>query len=327
MDGEFKMNIVYGCDETYIPILYVSVSSLFESNSRYQINVYIIAENISIKSKEKINSLCDKKNKIIWLPLINIEDETGGNVKFDRGSSAQFARLLIGRYLPKDIDKVLYLDCDTMIVSSLEELWNIDLSKCTFAACLDAFSPLYSKKIGLSRNATLINSGVLMINVARWRFNNYESYAIDILREKNGEMPQGDQGLLDILCQNDLIILKPRFNCVTGYFEFSYRDWLRYRKPSKRYEATYTEKVISSDLVNPVIIHFTSSFLQNRPWYNSSIHPYKDKWNSILQNSSMRMNTNQKENQLKKIYKFLPHQISILIFGVLQAYIRPVFSK
>lgn len=321
------MNIIYACDETYIPILYVSIKTLIKNNADALINIYIVGDHVTAESKKLINSLCTSLNNIIWMPFMNIEEEIGSKVKLDRGSYAQFARIFIGRMLPKNIKKILYLDCDTMIKASIIQLWETDLKQYSFAACLDAFSPLYSKNLGLNKDADLINSGVLLINMDRWRSQDYERKAIKILRTRKGKIQQADQGLLDILCQNDLLILNPMFNCINGYFEFSYPEWLKYRRPNKNYRLVYTQSVIETASKTPIIIHFTSSFLGNRPWIDESQHPFKTEWLDEVGSYKRFLRTSSKSIFLKNLFYFLPRSISIIIFGILQAYIRPIFSK
>lgn len=321
------MNIVYGCDDNFAPVLYVSIATLIKHNRKNQLNIYVINDQISINNKDIIDNLSTDKQRIIWLPMINVSEEIGGQLRADRGSSAQFARIFIDRYLPNDINKVLYLDCDTMIVSSIKELWNSDLSELTFGACLDAFSKYYSRNLKLSDNAKLINSGVLLIDLDKWRTKSKEQKAIEILKKSNGKIQQADQGLLDILVQNDLKILNPCFNCVNGYFEFSYKEWVKYRKPAKYYTEIYTESIIQKAVANPVIIHFTSSFFDDRPWILGAEHPYLSTWLSELDKSELTMKIIEKKNPVKKLFKKLPRGIAVALFGVLQAYLRPLFKR
>lgn len=321
------MNIVYGCDDKFAPVLYVSIATLIKFNKDSKLNIYIIDDHVSKTSKDAINKLKKEQQQIFWLPMLNINNEVGSAISFDRGSSAQFARIFIARYLPNNVDKVLYLDCDTMITASIEELWNSDLSNITFGACLDAFGELYSKNLKLPLNANLINSGVLLINLVRWRFNYKESQAIKILKENNGKLQQADQGLLDILVQNDLKILDPKFNCINGYFEFSYSEWIKYRKPKKSYTDIYTAHLIQNAVTNPVIVHFTSSFLNDRPWILGAKHPYKESWFRELNKSTLTMKMLDQTSFLKIIFEKLPRHIAINIFGILQAYLRPIFKR
>ena len=126
---EDEMYIVYASDDNFSDIMGVSILSLFENNKDENINIYILDSNISKDNKDKIESICVNYSKKLpmWIQAKNINDVLGINVEMDRGSLSQYARLFIGDLLDKDIKRVLYLDCDTIIEKSIKDLWNIDL--------------------------------------------------------------------------------------------------------------------------------------------------------------------------------------------------------
>lgn len=52
----------------------------------------------------------------------------------DHLSLAAYLRIFISDLLPQTVDKVLYLDCDLLIMDSIADLWNIDLEEFAVAA-------------------------------------------------------------------------------------------------------------------------------------------------------------------------------------------------
>jgi len=98
----------------------------------------------------------------------------------DRLPGEAYYRLLCMSYLPIELDRVLYLDCDIIINGSLEELYNTDLTDCMFAAAFDFLEVMKDvsddiKKLKPSVGQFMpqarkyVNSGVLLINLARMR--------------------------------------------------------------------------------------------------------------------------------------------------------------
>ena len=53
-------------------------------------------------------------------------------------SLATYARLNLTKYI-KNIEKAIYIDVDTLTNSSLQELWDIDITDYYLAACRDTF--------------------------------------------------------------------------------------------------------------------------------------------------------------------------------------------
>lgn len=58
------MNIVYGCDDNFAPVLYVSVATLIKCNADSKLKIYIIDDHISENNKKEINGLAIGNNKI-----------------------------------------------------------------------------------------------------------------------------------------------------------------------------------------------------------------------------------------------------------------------
>lgn len=94
-------------------------------------------------------------------------------------SEAMYLRLAIPDLLPSKIEKVLYVDCDTLCTSpTLLDLFQLDISTKCLAAAIDAFTPTVAANGAIPglehypeipREAPYFNSGVLLINVTEWR--------------------------------------------------------------------------------------------------------------------------------------------------------------
>ena len=66
--------------------------------------------------------------------------------------------------LCKDLDKVLYLDCDTLIRGNLDELFSLDLTDKYLAGVKDVWGvSKYVKRLGM-KSGVYVNSGMLLFN-------------------------------------------------------------------------------------------------------------------------------------------------------------------
>ena len=91
-------------------------------------------------------------------------------------SPASMTRLLLTDYI-KDADRLIYLDCDTMAVSSLEAFNDIDIDEYEMAVSLDYMGHRWVKK-------DYFNSGVLYINMNKVRETKLFERAIELLKKK-----------------------------------------------------------------------------------------------------------------------------------------------
>ena len=326
-----EAHIVYASDNKFAEILGVSLLSLFENSRDMKIiHVYILDSGIDETNKKRIEWICGKykRNKPLWIKARDIIKELKIDVSVDRGSLAQYARLFISRDLPENISRVLYLDCDTLITKSIYELWNLDLHGKTIAALEDAFSPLYRKNINLKKKDLMFNSGVMLIDLDRWKQFHIEKKLLNIILEKDGMIQQGDQGALNAVLSDDVYCFIPKFNSVTIFFDFTYEEMLIYRKPHN----FYSKDVVLDAVTDPSIIHFTTSFLSRRPWVEGCNHKYCDLWLSYKEKSPWKNKELCKYNKSIWVklgivmFHIFPRKFSIFLAGILQAYGRPIFN-
>ena len=328
-----RVHIVYASDDGFSEILGISMVSLYENSKDMEsIAVYILDSGITDTNKKKLESICKTYNRAlpVWIKAKNICKVLSMDVVIDRGSLSQYARLFVSGDLPADLHRVLYLDCDVLDNASIRELWNLDLHGKTIGALMDAFSRQYRSNINLQPDDIMFNSGVMLIDLDKWKAQQIEEKLMKFIAGKRGKIQQGDQGALNAVLSHDTYCFEPRFNSVTIYYDFSYDEMLVYRKPPKFYDREEIKKAADS----PVIIHFTTSFLSRRPWVEGCKHKYVDEWMKYKKMSPWADKGLWKYNKatgLKGLYimiiEHMPRKIVIHLSGVLQAYGRPLWMK
>lgn len=329
-----NLHVVYASDDKFAEILGVSLTSLYENNKAMeQINIYVLDSGITVSNKAKLNSLSEKYSRapIQWLEAKNISEELQMDVAIDRGSLSQYARLFVASVLPSSFKRVLYLDCDIIIAQSLEELWNLNMHGKTIAALKDAFSKWYRMNIDLKPNDIMFNSGVMLIDLEKWKAQKVEEKLMKFISSKNGKIQQGDQGALNAVLANDTYCFEPRFNSVTIFYDFNYKEMMIYRKPPKGF---YTEPQIKEAIEHPVIIHFTTSFLSRRPWIEGCQHRYLGQWEKYKALSPWKDSAAWEYKRLGGLRGWyietidkIPRGLTIWLSGVLQAFGRPWINK
>jgi len=161
------MNILYASDDNYAEIASISIVSLLENNKDAgNITFFMLDNGLSSQNKNKLLNLVEKySGNIIFVDIPDIEKLVG--IKLDPGfwAISIFARLFAASLLPEDIEKIIYLDCDTLIRSSLLPLWNENLSGNLIGGCEDGIPVLHKKSIFLKKTDIYVNSGVLLIDL------------------------------------------------------------------------------------------------------------------------------------------------------------------
>lgn len=130
-----------------------------------------------------------------------------------------YVRLLIPDLLPVDVEKVLYLDSDIVVNDDIGELWDIDLSQKTLFAVRDRIAFVSApgglanyRELGIAPDAKYFNSGVLLMNLKRWRDRGISERVFSYLRTYRDFIQMGDQDGLNAVLFDDWGELEFRWN-------------------------------------------------------------------------------------------------------------------
>lgn len=259
------MQIVFCLDNNYIPHCSTVMASIIDNNKEANITFHLISDFIS---NENITILSDwisgVKNKNIVFHKVNTNDFKQFPIGDAYINVSTYYRLILPQIL-KDIDKILYLDCDIIVNSSLESLWNIDISKYALAGVRDRINDsirLYNR-LNYDAKYGYINAGVLLINLDEWRNQRVFDKALNIALKSPNILKNHDQDIINMILYNKKKIISFKYNLLE-YYLYS-EDWLYLNKK-------YYPEIIEA-CKNPTIIHFC---MPQKPWHIECINPYKE---------------------------------------------------
>ena len=269
------MNIVYSSSDLFSEITAVSIISLLKNNIGENIHIYVINNGIKPKNQKRLKKLvCDYEQKLDFLPLPDIEKLVGRKINVGRWNISTFGRCFLCSIMPESVDKMLFIDADTIVRHSLSDIYNADMRGKALLGVDDCRGGAYRRNIGLPSKHEYINCGFMVVDLKKWRELEIEQECIDFINEKNGDITYMDQGVLNgVLGNKNLIgLIPPCYNAQRLYFDFSYNDFIRLRKPSFHYKQADYERAIN----DPVLVHFTTCFFTGtRPWNKEDRHPFK----------------------------------------------------
>ena len=269
------MNIVYSSSDSYAEICGISITSLFENNKDVEdITIFVIDNNISDLNKTRLLNTANKYNRIIsFVEKVDIEKITNTNIYVGRWNISTFFRLYLPSILPSNIDRVLYIDCDMIIRHSLKDIYNLDIGECSVAAVDDCRSDLYRADIGIKPGTIYVNNGFMLIDIKKWRELGVQEDFTKFISERKGDLTYMDQAPLNGVLgpKNQIYELPAKYNAQRIFFDFTYEQLMKLRKPE--YHLTKDEYLEAID--NPVIVHFTSTFITGtRPWFKKDNHKF-----------------------------------------------------
>lgn len=269
-----KINIVFASDNNYAQHTAVAMASvLVNTKVPQKIQFYLIDDEIQQENKEKI---------------IKTVQNLGGNIEFIKIknsrledcyvsgelSRASYFRLDIANILDESIEKIIYLDCDLLVYDDIEKMWQLDMGGKPVAATCDlgimASARVRKQKnkfIGLPFDAPYFNAGVLMMDLKKWRDDNYAE-AIIALATQN-KYPNHDQDALNKFFMNNWQEIPLRWDVIPPVFNLFFKILT---KPDLR------KKAIEAKL-NPAIFHYAGGY---KPWEYEIHDGFNDKYYEYL---------------------------------------------
>ena len=327
------MNILYSSSDSYAFLTGISLLSLLESNKKCQeIHIYIMDNKISAENKEKVMQIAsDYYRDLSFVPMPDIKELTSQEIDTKRWNISTFGRLYMAGILPDSVHKVLNLDCDTIVLDSLEPLWDTDLHGKVFGGMLECINDRYRYNIGMKSGEKYLNGGIVFLNCDEVRRNNYEKRFTEYIRKYGSSLAYLDQDVLNGVVEADKKIQLPmRYNVLSIYFYTTYRQLVSIRRSKFFYSAEEYEAAKE----NPGLVHFTTCFLDGvRPWIEGNQHPYLNRfleYKAVSPWTDMPLQEDKRGAMIKlrsKLIKITPRGILCPVASVLHSIIIPNRNK
>lgn len=269
------MNIVYTFDDGFAEITGVSIISLLENNRDVEyIDIYIVDCGISDVNKQKLEEIVvTYRRNIFFIDAFDLVKRISYKPESYTWSPVCYERLFYSELLPATLDKVLHIDCDTIVRISLSELYNTNIDDVYCAGCYDC-TPKPKQQAGLPKDTKYISNGVLLLNLKLWRLNNLPDRFVQYIIEKEGKLPHLDQDVLNAVANDRVMVLPAKFDMMP--ITLMYRDLCVTLFDIG--EPYYSADEIKKAVTNPAIIHFTGFRYTRRPWEQPCNHWYNDEW-------------------------------------------------
>ena len=210
-DGKLILDCSYALNNGYIFPTLVAMTSLVKNagnNTFYNIYV-LISPDFTEENKEIIMSVEKNNKEHCKIIMINMGDSYIGYDTNIRIPTAGYYRLSLHNLLP-NIDRILYMDGDTAVFQDLSELITLDMKGNYILGFLDSSFPNLLEKYGV-KNATVLCSGVLLMDLSALRKNNMTEKFNEFLDKYIGNIDQHDQTTINVVCQEKISYLPPKY--------------------------------------------------------------------------------------------------------------------
>lgn len=267
---EEKIHVAVCLDKGYVMPTGVMMYSACVNNQDVDIDFHVLVDESVTETDQKDlkDSVCNFQGKsVLFYPVKSMKTFSFPLIT-KRLTQAAYYRLFLSEILPLSLNKVLYLDGDTIVRHSLLPLWDTALTNYAVGVIMDVSDGdirIYNR-LKYPYKKGYFNSGVLLINLGYWRENKVVENFVDYIKNYPERIIQEDQDVLNAVLQDMKFILPVKYNLQTGFLKMvSMFDYWEY------------EKEVKEAITDPTIVHFTE---KDKPWIVNAhdAHPFSSTW-------------------------------------------------
>lgn len=327
------INILFCSDNKYASKLAVALSSLLNSNREIKENLNIIIRTNdmvedTILRLRKIASkygLDEDQIRFVYTNVLCNQLEKEGVKKFKNSYLCYFKLFGLEELLGDDQERLLVIDCDTLICNSILPLYMYNLRGRAVGAVREF--PANHTIHGENRKGEY-NTGVLLYDMRK-----YSEFQIEkLMKETIERIPEeewktGDQTVFTLALEDANLVetLPLRYNFIINQMFFSYKEFAYIRNIKSNY---YSEEEYENAREQPCIMHLISGEFVVSPWYYEGCYTIKKIWDQYLNetdwsNCEKEVYTHLPiKNRIRRvickgIHQYLPRCISVKIFRII----------
>lgn len=246
------MNLLFCINPKFRPLLCQCLRSIVKNGGEERYDAYILHSDLTDADMDAVRAV---SNRVSCRFLSVDAGDFDGFPESSRYPRQIYYRLAAPLLLPEELDRILYLDVDTLVINPLKELYTMDFQGNYYIACThirEALTKLNDRRLNVPDGSPYVNTGVMVLNLPALR----ENLTMDEIRrtalQKIDSFWLPDQDLLTVL-HGDKILLAD-----TQKYNLSDRILNIYNANPKnpRHNLDWVRE-------NTVVIHYCG---KNRPW-------------------------------------------------------------
>ncbi len=231
MDKKNTISIIVASDNHYAILIAALLKSIdVNHHTEEHIDFYIIDDGISAKFKRQLMGVvASERISIKWIDANTMVPE-GFSIPIDNSAFPRttYLRVFSPYVLDKELERLIYLDVDTIVQGDISGLWHTPLGNNVIAAAIDVGKTLDCAwggvpnfaELGLTADTKYFNAGVLLIDLVKWRRDDISAKVVKALHDHKRHVRLADQYGLNVVLANRWEVLDPRWN----WFAFADHD-------------------------------------------------------------------------------------------------------
>ena len=248
------IHVLFSIDGNFWQHLGATIASLLASNPRNTFRLHVVSSSdIPTASLDKLQTIVSQAGNATLEAIVFKEAERYQYLPVHSHLTfAMYLRLFMTEYLDPAIDKILYLDSDIILCSDLTDLWQIDLGDHYLGAAREPYNERQRSPLGFGPDDLYINSGVMLVNLAKWRRDQVVPKFIAFADTHQASFSSPDQDILNSVFRGHILDIGYQWN------------WQALFVRSTPAELGLSPTDYAALRRSPRLVHYTSRY---KPWF------------------------------------------------------------
>lgn len=241
------INLLVSVNKRFFEYLKVMTFSCCRHASE-DITVYLLNQSLSAEDCDEYRDFLKTKCNA-ELVVIDLDGEIFDNLPLGILSKEMYSRIIAQFCLPKELDRILWLDADIVVKKDISEFYYQDFEDNYYVVCEELWSVMdndYVRKIkadmDMNMDSKYFNSGVMLMNLDKLRKETAYNNIINTCVKYKDVLMFPDQDILNHLYEGNL----------------KYQDWQIYNC-----QRTKAKELSAVNMNDVVILHYNGI---RKPW-------------------------------------------------------------
>jgi lipopolysaccharide biosynthesis glycosyltransferase len=257
-----EISVLFSADDRYARYCAVTMLSVLENTSSAgKLHFYILSPDISQNNIHRIEKVCNQFNAMVSVIPVDIKLFSSLPTVQKHINLNMYSRIYAPE-LCKECERIIYLDCDVIVIADIADLFNCHLEEKPIAAVPHVQLPyqdVFRHNFNIEGEDTYFNSGLLLINTIQWQQKEYTKDVLNFCMENAGKLLFPDQDALNAVFWKNYCHLPGVWNVEARLYKEKLLGLLQNEEITKRME-------------NPKIIHYTGA---DKPWSSQNYVPMR----------------------------------------------------
>ena len=262
------IHIVLSSNEKYKEFLFAAIRSLVRHTSQLsRVKFHILSRDLRESTKEKIHMLTHGQVDITKVDITLFENFPQMKI-YPHLSVESYFRYLIPDLWP-DLNRALYMDCDTIAKDDICKLWDLELGDCMVGACEEGYDYFLKWKQEIGIKGFYFNAGVMILDLKKFREHGIVEKLFSKTLEVGDRAEFADQDILNVVLDGNVKLLPARYNITVSTCQKSGAG--NQNRPEFLYKIGDLQQAVQS----PGILHYNSPL---KPTHLNCVHTFKHEW-------------------------------------------------